>query len=530
MTTDTSGNHAATVTTADAFDAHAPVFLGQGATRYVATSISKAFNGATVLDDVSIVMEPGEVHTLVGENGAGKSTLFKILSGLYGRDSGQLELAGEQLADLTPRSALEQGVYLVPQEPTLMPHLSAAENLYVGILPRRKLQLFVDWGQIRRDAASYLERVGLDLDSETPARELSIAQQQLLECARALVHHCRVILFDEPTSPLTSHETEILFDLMRTLRSEGMTLGFISHRLDEVMDISDRVTVLRDGAVVASYQHAAMSRNGLVTAMVGREIGVRTRVRRTSDVAGRTEMLRVEGLTLEPTFRNIDFSVTSREVVGMAGLVGSGRTEIAETIFGLRTADAGTVWLAGNKLEHRSPRSCIDAGLIYLPEDRARHGIFADVDVTKNVTAGVIPVLPRRWGMLRSAAEQDMAQASVARTSVRTRSLGASVNTLSGGNQQRAMFSRWLLAEPRVAIFDEPTRGVDIGAKDDIYDIISDLATSGLACLIISSDLEELSLTCDRVLVVYEGQVIGELHGAEITPGRLGELVVAGTR
>jgi len=499
-------------------------------TRYVASHVSKAFNGAPVLHDVSAVLEPGEVHSLVGENGAGKSTLFKIMSGLYRPDAGELALGGERLADLTPRGALQKGVYLVPQEPTLMAHLSAAENLYVGALPHRRMPFVVDWSRIHREAATYFERVGLDIDVETPARQLSIAQQQLLECARALVHNCRVIMFDEPTSPLTSHETGILFDLMRALRGEGLALGFISHRLDEVFEMSDHLTVLRDGRMVASAGRDEITRDQLVTAMIGRPIGVRTRVRRTSDVTDRREVLKVEGLSSRPSFEDVSFVLTKHEVAGLAGLVGSGRTEIAETIFGLRKADSGEVRLDGEPLEHRTPRRCIDAGLVYLPEDRGRNGIFSDVDLARNVTAGIVPRLPLRWRLISTAREEAVARDSAARTSVRAASLGASISTLSGGNQQRAMFSRWLLAEPRVAIFDEPTRGVDIGAKDDIYDIISDLATSGLACLIISSDLEELALTCDRVLVIYEGRIVGEVRDEDVTTARLGELVVGGGR
>jgi ABC-type sugar transport system ATPase subunit len=315
---------------------------------------------------------------------------------------------------------------------------------------------------------------------------------------------------------------------MDALRGDGLALGFISHRLDEVIEVSDHVTVLRDGHLVKAVDRGGYSRNDLVTAMIGRPIGVRTRVRRTSDVADRKEMLKVEGLSSPPSFEDISFTLTKHEVAGLAGLVGSGRTEIAEAIFGLRKADTGKVWLDGKLLQRRSPRECIDEGLIYLPEDRARNGIFAEVDVTRNVTAAIIPHLPRTWHLVRGAAEEDVARDAAARTSVRTRSLGASINTLSGGNQQRAMFSRWLLAEPKVAIFDEPTRGVDVGAKDDIYDIISDLATSGLACLIISSDLEELALTCDRVLVIYEGRIVGEVRDEAVTTARLGELVVGG--
>jgi len=499
-----------------------------GGSRYLASHVSKAFNGAGVLHDVSLVLEPGSVHSLLGENGAGKSTLFKIMSGLYEPDAGELVLGGERLDNLTPRSALQQGIYLVPQEPTLMAHLSAAENLYVGALPRHGRTRLVDWKRIARESRSVFERVGLDVDIETPARNLSIAQQQLLECARALVHNCRVILFDEPTSPLTPHEVEILFDLMQGLRSEGLALGFISHRLDEVISVSDQVTVLRDGRFVMNAPRDGYTRDELVTAMIGRPIGVRTRVRRSSDVTDRREILRVEDLSAPPTFTDVSFTLRQHEVAGLAGLVGSGRTEIAEAIFGLRRADHGRVVLDGTPLTHRTPRECIDAGLIYLPEDRARNGIFGEVDISRNVTAGIIPHLPRRWHLIRTDRELLLAEHATTRTAVRMQTLGSTINTLSGGNQQRAMIARWLLAEPKVAIFDEPTRGVDVGAKDDIYDIVTDLATSGLACLIISSDLEELALVCDRVLVIYEGRIVGEVEGEAVTTAHLGQLVVEG--
>ncbi len=525
-----SGPPAVTSAAVDPEAERHPSTLAPASARYAALHVSKAFNGAPVLRDVSILLEPGQVHALVGENGAGKSTLFKIMSGMYQPDTGELVLGGERLTDLTPRMALHEGIYLVPQEPTLMQHLSAAENLYVGALPRRRVPGLVDWARVRGEAATFFGRVGLDIDVQTPARLLSIAQQQLLECARALVHNCRVILFDEPTSPLTSHETEILFRLMDALRDDGLALGFISHRLDEIIEVGDRVTVLRDGAMVTTAERGDYSRNDIVTAMIGRPIGVRTRVRRSSDVTDRSEVLKVERLSAAPVFEDVSFTLTEHEVAGLAGLVGSGRTEIAETIFGLRRADAGEVWLEGAPLLHRSPRECIDAGLIYLPEDRARNGIFAEVDVARNVTAGIIPHLPRTWHLIRAKREESLAREVIGRTSVRTRSLGAAINTLSGGNQQRAMFSRWILAEPKVAIFDEPTRGVDVGAKDDIYDIISDLATSGLACLIISSDLEELALICDRVLVIYEGRIVGEVGHGEVTTARLGELVVGGAQ
>jgi ABC-type sugar transport system ATPase subunit len=494
--------------------------------RYQGRSLTKSFDGAPVLSHVDVTFEPGEIHSVVGENGAGKSTLVKIMAGIYQPDSGELMLGKDHLAGLSPRSAQQRGIYLVPQEPALMQSLSITENLFVGILRRGRLRFNVDWTSMKREASAYLDRVGLDIDPEARAEELSVAQQQLVECARALVHRCVVIYFDEPTSPLTGKEAGTLFEVMGSLRTDGYTLGFISHRLDEVLAISDRVTVLRDGARVLSAPRSEIDRAALVRAMVGRELTTRERVRAHVDAAGRKEMLTVEDLTSLPDFEAVSFSVRAGEVVGFAGLVGSGRTEIAETIFGLRPTDRGTVRVDGRLLEHRSPRTCIDAGLVYLPEDRGRHGIFAEVEVERNVTAGVIPRLERFGPLIKPAPERLLAKEATDRTAVRMTSLDTLMKSLSGGNQQRAMLSRWLLAGPRVAIFDEPTRGVDVGAKDDIYRLVARLAEDGLACVFISSELNELTITCDRVLAMYEGHVVGELSGAEITDASLGALVV----
>ncbi len=505
-----------------------PAAVAPGARRYEAIGVSKSFDGANVLTDVSVTFEAGQVHTLAGENGAGKSTLLKIMAGVYQPDAGELHLGGERLAGLSPRSAQRRGIYLVPQEPALMGSLSVTENLFLGILRRGRMRT-VDWAAMRREASAYLARVGLTVDPDARAEELSIAQQQLLECARALAHRCTTIFFDEPTSPLTAHEAATLFSVMRSLRTDRYSLGFISHRLDEVLQMSDRVTVLRDGRSVLSGDRSALDRASLVTAMVGRELTTRSRARPHLDASGAREVLAVNGLTARPQFEEVSFSVREGEIVGLAGLVGSGRTEIAEAVFGLRPVERGTVRLAGELLAHRNPRACIDAGLVYLPEDRGRHGIFADVDVERNVTAGVIPRL-QRWGpLLRPSAERSMAEQATAQTAVRMASLGTLMRSLSGGNQQRAMLARWLLAGPRVAIFDEPTRGVDVGAKDDIYRLIGELAGQGLACLLISSELSELVATCDRAVAVYEGHVVGELQGADVTDANLGALVVGGT-
>jgi len=491
---------------------------------YAAAGITKSFAGAVALRDVSVTFLPGEIHTLVGENGAGKSTLLRVMAGIHQADAGSLTLGGEPLTHLTPRAAQQRGIYLVPQEPTLMPHLSVVENLFVGILPKGRLPFSIDWRRMRETAGGYFAQLGLKLDPRQKAETLSIAQQQQLECARALVHNCNVIFFDEPTSPLTAHEAQLLFALMRRLRERQFTLGFISHRLDEVLELSDRITVLRDARVAARFDGAEATRDRLVNEMVGHEVKLQRRTARSGGEGG--VALAVSGLTRAREFESISFAVAKGEVLGLAGLVGSGRTEIAETIFGLRRADHGTAELEGRKLLMPSPRSCIDRGLIYLSEDRGRNGIFAEVQLAENVTASIVPHLPRRRGLLRPASERALAQEAMDRTRVRTLNQAALIKSLSGGNQQKAMFARWLVTNPKVAIFDEPTRGVDVGAKADIYTLIGGLAESGVAVVVISSELEELTWICDRALAIYEGRVVGELAGEQITVARLGRLIV----
>ncbi|HWF42089.1 MAG TPA: sugar ABC transporter ATP-binding protein, partial [Acidothermaceae bacterium] len=461
----------------------------------------------------------------VGENGAGKSTLLKIMAGVYSADAGSLVLEGETLTGLTPRDAQRHGIYLVPQEPRLMPDLSVAENLYLGALPRGAFSFNVDWRAMTASTDGLLASVGLDLDSRMLAGRLSLAQQQLLECARALAHGCRVIFFDEPTSPLTAQDADRLFALIRDLRDRGLTLGFISHRFDEVEAISDRITVLRDGHVVAQETRQTATRQGLVAAMVGRTLTISRRAHRPPNT-GRV-VLEVTDVRSPPQVNGISLHVREGELVGLAGLVGSGRTELAESIFGLRTIASGVVRVDERDLVGASPRSCIDAGLIYLAEDRGRNGVFAEVDLSRNVTSATIGTLPRLARvLLRRSAEERRARAAVEQVHVRASSMGAAMKTLSGGNQQRALFARWMMARPRVAIFDEPTRGVDIGAKEGIYEIIEGLAAGGLAGLVISSELEELVRLCDRVYAIYEGRVVGALSGDEITVAALGELAV----
>jgi ABC-type sugar transport system ATPase subunit len=505
----------------------AGVPVPEGALResYLAQNVSKGFSGVTVLKDVSLAFRPGEVHTLMGENGAGKSTLLKILSGIYRADSGQFSMDGGSVTLGSPRSALEQGVYLVPQEPSLLPHLSVAENLYLGSSPRRGRGLrWLDWGGMYRGAKEILPLVGLSVDVSSPVGRLTIAQQQLLECARALVRKSRVIFFDEPTSPLTSHEVETLFQVIGQLRDQGYVLGFISHRMDEVLEISDRVSVLRDGHLVDSVERANAVTADLVNKMVGRSLELGRR-RETTHATDHT-VLEVSGLS-SPTFSDVSFHVNRGEVLGFAGLVGSGRTEIAEAMVNLRPHTAGSASVEGTDLSSMSLRQVIDAGLVYLPEDRAKNGAFLDMPVTQNVSASMINRLrSAALGLLDIRREQRETSEMASRLKVRAASLDLPIRALSGGNQQRCLFGKWLLTSPKAAVFDEPTRGVDAGAKEELYEVINELAADGLAIVVISSELEELVRLCDRVLAVYEGRIVGELSGDDISMANIGRLIL----
>jgi len=485
-----------------------------------ASAIDKSFIANRVLKRVSLSLAPGEVHTLMGENGAGKSTLFRVLAGIHRPDAGTITLDAAPLDLRNPHAAQAHGIYLVPQEPALMGELSVAENMYLGMLPTHGIPARIDWRSIRTSAQAALHTLGLDIDVRDDARHLSIAQQQLVECAKALLRGCRIILFDEPTSPLTSREVGFLFGIIRRLRDDGYTLGFISHRMDEVMDISDRISVLRDGAVTDEVDRTGFDRARLVSAMVGRSLSFdRKRIHRAGVGA---PALTVRGLTHPTAFRAIDLDVHPGEIVGFAGLIGAGRTEIAEAICGLREKSAGTVMLNGQDITTASIPHIIEAGLVYVPEDRARHGAILPMSIRENATAGQITRLQRGVGLLDRVREADIAKQTIARFRVRARGPAQPMRELSGGNQQKIVFGKWMSTNPTVAILDEPTRGVDVGAKEDIYRLIEELSEAGMAIIVISSELEELIALCDRIVAIYAGRITAELRGAEITAASVG--------
>ncbi len=489
--------------------------------RLSASNITKSYGPVRVLRGVSVALHPGRIHTMMGENGAGKSTLFKILAGIARPEGGQLDLDGATLTLASPHDAHAHGIYLVPQEPALMPELSVGETMFVGCLPRRRGFLpTVDWSAVRERAREALSTLDLDIDVDAAARHLSIAQQQQVECAKALLRGCRTILFDEPTSPLTTHEVEVLFRTMRRLRADGCTLAFISHRMDEVLEISDEISVMRDGVLVDTVARPAFDRTRLLSQMVGRDMSAIPRSDRCS--ATGEKVLEVAGLAHVPRFADVSFVLHRGEVLGLAGLVGAGRTEIAETIFGLRVRDAGTVRLEGTDISECPTHEIIRKGLVYTPEDRARHGAILPMTIAENVTAGLIERVRRRFTLMDPRDEERIGAAAISQFRVRCAGTGQALRELSGGNPQKVVFGKWVGLVPKVAILDEPTRGVDVGAKEEIYELIDGLARSGLAVLVISSEMEELVRLCDRILSVYEGRIVAELTGDEITPENVG--------
>ncbi|MGI4748114.1 MAG: sugar ABC transporter ATP-binding protein [Janthinobacterium lividum] len=487
---------------------------------YRANDITKSYGNVSVLRGISVSLEPGRVHTMMGENGAGKSTLFKVLAGIVRPNAGRLILDDAPLTLASPHEAHAHGIYLVPQEPALMPELSVAETMFVGQLPiTGRLVRRVDWTTMRTRARAALDTLGLDIAVDAPARLLSIAQQQQVECAKALLRGCRVILFDEPTSPLTTHEVQHLFATMRRLRDEGYTLAFISHRMDEVLEISDDISVLRDGVLVDSVPHEQFDRTRLLSQMVGREM--RTIPRRTWSCATDQPALTVANLGQAASFSDVSFTLHRGEILGLAGLVGAGRTEIAEAIFALRPHDAGTVTLNGETISELPTDEIIRKGLVYSPEDRARHGAILPMTIAENVTSGLIERVRHRFGLMDHADEDRIGADTVRRYRVRCAGTDQTLRQLSGGNQQKVVFGKWMGLAPTVAILDEPTRGVDVGAKEEIYELIESLAKDGIAILVISSEMEELVRLCDRILSVYEGRIVAELSGDAITPERV---------
>ena len=485
-------------------------------------AITKSFQGVRALKGVTFELRPGEVHALVGENGAGKSTLIRVVTGAHAPDAGELWIGGRQIVRNEPRLAHRLGVAAIYQQPALFRELSVAENLALALEPASPWRR-VRWGDRRLRATELLARVGARISPDQLVSSLSMPEQQLVEIAKALGSGARVLIMDEPTASLSPDDVRTLSSLIRTLRSEGVGILYISHRLEEVLDLAERVTVLRDGESLGTFQTRSMDEAALIRLMVGRDVGLEFPA---SDVTRGGVRLEARGLGCQAAgLSGMDFSLRAGEVVSLSGLVGAGRTELARILFGITPADAGVLRVDGVEVQVDSPRSAIAAGICYLPEDRRRHGVVGEMSVTENTSLAVLDRLfPSGW--VRGEPERALARKYAAELRVKTPSVDAAVGTLSGGNQQKVALGRWLAAEPKVLVLDEPTQGVDVGAKSEIHRLIRALADRGLAVLVISSDLTEALGLGDRVWVMARGRLCAELKRGEATPERVMSLAL----
>jgi rhamnose transport system ATP-binding protein len=471
---------------------------------------SKAYGAVQALRDGDILLRAGEVRALMGENGAGKSTLVKLLGGVVRPDSGEVLVDGAPVAFHSPHDARDAGIAVIYQEPTLFPDLSVAENVVMGHHPLGGLRR-IDRGAMRKTVRGLLDRLGVRLDPERPVRGLSIADQQIVEIAKALSFDARVLIMDEPTAALSGPEVERLFTVVRALRDEGAAILFISHRLEEVFAVCDTVTIMRDGAVVHDAPVAGLTPDDIVRRMVGRELGA---LFPKQDAQVGEPVLQVHRLTREGVFFDVSFDVRAGEVVALAGLVGAGRSEVARAIFGVDKPDAGHVEVDGTRLPAGRPLAAMRAGMGFVPEDRRQQGLVMDLSIARNATMTRTGSLAR-FGLVRRAAENELAREWAAKLQLRFHRLDDPAGHLSGGNQQKVVLAKWLATEPRVLIVDEPTRGIDVGTKAEVHRLMSELAGRGIAVLMISSELPEVLGMADRVLVMHEGRLVDELARAE---------------
>lgn len=492
--------------------------LSQAKTFIELKGIMKIFPGVKALDGVSFDIREGEVHSLCGENGAGKSTLIKVLTGAHARDGGQYLLDGEEVHFRSTQEGIAAGVSCVYQELSIAPQLDVAKNLFIGNLPRKGG--LIDHKTLYREAAKILEELDLRVSPKTLAGELSVGQQQMIEIGRALTRNARLIIMDEPTSSLSEADTETLFQLIKKLVAKNIAIVYISHKLDEVMYLSDRITVIRDGQNIITKNKDEFTQEELVTNMIGREL---KNLYRKEPAEITDPVLEVNGLTRKGVFQDISFRVRKGEVVGFFGLVGAGRSEIMRAVFGVDKYDSGEVLLNGEKLKGFDPAAAIDAGIGFCTEDRKHEGLALRLPILLNMTLVKLPFLSR-LGVIDRAKQRAAAEEYMESISVKAPSITQLVGNLSGGNQQKVVIAKWLMMNPKVLIVDEPTRGIDVGSKSEIYGLLSNLAKQGMAIIVVSSEIEEIMGVCDSVITVYEGKKTAQM---EITPELTREQVLA---
>jgi len=485
----------------------------------VIRNLCKSFSGVPALDNCQFELFAGEVHALMGENGAGKSTLMKVLSGVYAKDSGEILFDGRPVTIASPRAAQDLGIHIVHQELNLMNHLSAAQNIFIGREPRQAFGLFLDEETLNQNARRIFERMHLHLDPRTIVGELTVARQQMVEIAKALSFDSRVLIMDEPTAALNSTETAELFRIIRQLKAQGVGIVYISHKMDELKQISDRVTVMRDGQYIGTVPTDTTPLNIIIGMMVGRQLG--DAERDFPDTSGNAIALEVKGLSRGSAVKDVSFTLRKGEILGLAGLMGAGRTEVARAIFGADRLDAGDIRVHGAAVKIDSPADAVAHGIGYLSEDRKHFGLATGLDVETNIVLSSLRNFVSSWFMLDQAAMRKTSRDYVARLDIKTPSVHQQVRLLSGGNQQKIVIAKWLLRDCDILFFDEPTRGIDIGAKSEIYKLLNTLAGQGKAIVMISSELPEIMRISHRILVMCEGRVTGEIAARDATQEKI---------
>lgn len=500
-----------------------------------AKGITKRFPGTTALDAVDFAVRVGEIHALLGENGAGKSTLVKIICGVYQPDAGQLYLHGKLMIFRSPAAAARAGIAVIHQELSLCPHLSIAENIYLGRLPKKKIGT-VDWATTYAAAREELKRLGLDMDPRVPVGRLSVAQKQIVEIAKAVSRDASILLMDEPTSALTPSEIENLVRVMEELRNRGLSVVYISHKLEEVFRVADRLTVLRDGRNVGSRFVDETTMDEVTSMMIGRSVadywGESTELQKEvgelqqREGAKETIALSVSNLSRKGVLKDVSFEVRAGEILGIYGLLGSGRTELLRAIFGADKSESGRLVIKGIEVKISSPRDALAAGIGLVPEERKVHGLFPDLPVRDNIIMATLRTLRRAGFLIDRKKEDRLVAGFINDLSIRTHSSTQRVKYLSGGNQQKVVISRWLATRPRILLLDEPTRGIDVGAKAEIHALIRRLAREGIAIVLVSSELPEIMRMADRVLIMREGRAVSILSRTEMDPARIAKMLV----
>jgi monosaccharide-transporting ATPase len=491
-------------------------------------NIVKTFPGVKALVDVDFRIEKGEVHALMGENGAGKSTLIKILTGVYQKDQGNIQFVNKEVNFKTPMEAQTGGISTIYQEVSLIPYLSVTENIFMSREPKTKWKM-IDWKKAHHEARSILKNMGIEVNVRSPVEELSAAEQQMVSIARAVSMKANLVVMDEPTSSLDDKEVKVLFRVIRQLKSEGVSIIFVSHRLDEIYQVCDRITVLRDGQYIGTWVTRDLTQIQLISHMIGKnesEVEDLSVNKETIDKQDRIAVVKLNSIHKGKEVQNISFEIKRGEVLGLAGLLGSGRTETAKIIFGTDQPERGSIQFENNKQTRKSPRHAIKAGIGFCSESRKTEGIIPNMSVKENMTIACLPQISK-FGLVSRKKQDQIVEQFIKRMGIKTPNMNQKIKNLSGGNQQKVLLARWLALNPTLLILDEPTRGIDVGAKSEIHSLIGELAKGGLSILMISSEFEELIQNSDRIVVIRDGKKVGELQGNEQTEDRIMNIIAA---